>query len=123
MPGEPVPNQRARKGRGGHWYTPEKTRRYREVIQTAWMVEGRPRVEGRLFAVMEFVCRAPGQLDVDNLAKGVLDALTGLAYDDDKQVVRLVVTKRETDDGEEPHTTCIVRSDQAPAELVVSWPP
>lgn len=31
--------------------------------------------------------------DADNLAKGVKDALNGLAYDDDAQVVRLVAEK------------------------------
>ena len=31
--------------------------------------------------------------DVDNLAKAVLDALNGKAYDDDRQVVRLEVTR------------------------------
>lgn len=37
------------------------------------------------------------KVDVDNLGKFVLDALTGVAYNDDEQVVRLVVTKRYTD--------------------------
>ena len=32
--------------------------------------------------------------DVDNYAKGVLDALTGVAYADDKQVVQLSTEKR-----------------------------
>ena len=32
--------------------------------------------------------------DVDNLAKGALDALTGIAWDDDSQVVDLRVNKR-----------------------------
>ena len=31
--------------------------------------------------------------DVDNLAKSVLDALTGIAWDDDRQVRRLVIEK------------------------------
>jgi Holliday junction resolvase RusA-like endonuclease len=31
--------------------------------------------------------------DVDNIAKAVMDALNGVAYDDDKQVTRLYVTK------------------------------
>ena len=37
--------------------------------------------------------------DVDNLCKTILDALNGLAYDDDKQVVECVVKKFY---GEEP---------------------
>ena len=40
--------------------------------------------------------------DVDNIAKAVLDALNGIAYDDDSQVVELTVkkwnrTSRETE--------------------------
>ena len=31
--------------------------------------------------------------DTDNLAKSILDALNGLAYDDDKQIVELEVKK------------------------------
>ena len=36
------------------------------------------------------VCRRP---DVDNVAKAVLDALTGVVFHDDSQVERLLVTK------------------------------
>jgi len=36
----------------------------------------------------------PGQPDLDNVAKGVLDALSGVAYADDTQVVRLLVQKQ-----------------------------
>lgn len=38
--------------------------------------------------------------DVDNIAKIVLDSLNGIAYDDDKQVIELVVIKRYTEDKE-----------------------
>ena len=33
------------------------------------------------------------KIDADNLAKSILDALNGLAYDDDAQVCMLVVKK------------------------------
>jgi Holliday junction resolvase RusA-like endonuclease len=36
----------------------------------------------------------PGKPDLDNVAKSVLDACNGVAYIDDKQVVRLTVSKR-----------------------------
>ena len=36
----------------------------------------------------------PGKPDLDNVAKAVLDALNGVIYVDDKQVVRLVAEKR-----------------------------
>nr|DAF60640.1 MAG TPA: Endodeoxyribonuclease RusA [Podoviridae sp. ctwJH20] len=36
----------------------------------------------------------PGKPDLDNVAKGVLDAMNGVVYVDDTQVVRLVVQKQ-----------------------------
>jgi len=33
--------------------------------------------------------------DVDNIAKAVMDALNGVAYDDDKQVTRLTIIKEQ----------------------------
>lgn len=36
----------------------------------------------------------PGKPDLDNVAKAILDALNGICYVDDKQVVRLVALKR-----------------------------
>lgn len=35
--------------------------------------------------------------DADNVAKGVLDALNGVVFDDDKQVVGLSISKRYSD--------------------------
>ena len=35
--------------------------------------------------------------DIDNVVKLVMDALNGVAYDDDKQVVRQYAEKRYTD--------------------------
>lgn len=39
--------------------------------------------------------------DLDNVAKTIMDALSGVVYKDDKQVVDLIVKKRYTD--QEPH--------------------
>lgn len=36
----------------------------------------------------------PGKPDLDNVAKAVLDALNGVVYADDKQVIRLVAEKK-----------------------------
>lgn len=36
----------------------------------------------------------PGKPDLDNVAKAVLDAGNGVIYQDDKQVIRLVIEKR-----------------------------
>lgn len=39
----------------------------------------------------------PKSGDLDNLCKSILDVLTGVAWDDDKQVVRLTASKRYAD--------------------------
>lgn len=49
---------------------------------------------GKNKEVVKASARAVPHQDVDNLAKGVMDALSGVAYDDDSQVVRLVAEKR-----------------------------
>lgn len=36
----------------------------------------------------------PGKPDLDNVAKAVLDAMNGVVYVDDKQVIRLIAEKR-----------------------------
>ncbi len=36
----------------------------------------------------------PGKPDLDNVAKAVLDALNGVIYEDDKQVIKLVAEKK-----------------------------
>lgn len=42
--------------------------------------------------------------DADNIAKAVLDALNGIAYEDDAQVVELHVYKEDRRRGIGPHT-------------------
>lgn len=54
-------------------------------------------VYGDLVRKLDVPNRCTTKVDVDNLGKFVLDALNGVVYDDDKQVVRLVLTKRYTD--------------------------
>ena len=46
---------------------------------------------------LEYPMKTP---DVDNCSKAVLDALNGIAYDDDKQIVELSVIKRWTEEEE-----------------------
>ena len=39
----------------------------------------------------------PPRIDLDNLAKALLDCLTGFAFEDDSQVARLLVTRQAGD--------------------------
>lgn len=120
VPGEPQGKARARTC-GGHTYTPEKTVLYENLIKTEYARQCGNRKFATLsdgtaqpVAVrIEAVYGIPksyskkkreralnGELaptkkpDADNIAKVVCDALNGVAYVDDTQVVDLRVFKR-----------------------------
>lgn len=70
-----------------------------------WALSGRPRIDGWFGAEFTFVFAYPKQIkhahpprkDLDNLCKLVLDALNGLAYEDDVKCVALSCRKRYGD--------------------------
>jgi Holliday junction resolvase RusA-like endonuclease len=87
MPGNPVAKGRPRCGKQGA-YTPQKTRDAEELIGWCWKdVHGANPVSGLVRVYLTFV-EGPGQRaqDIDNLTKLVLDALNGVAWEDDTQV-------------------------------------
>ena len=112
--GDPVPQPRPRittRGGHGHAYTPARhaIHGYRQAIALAAkaagcqphaepvdvvvdFVFGRPMSHLRKCGVRDGAPRLP-RADIDNLAKAVLDSLTGIAWEDDAQVRRLVVEK------------------------------
>ena len=65
----------------------------REFFRKAW--RGAPPVWGEFSVeiVMAYVGEPPW-LDLDNLAKAILDAIKGYAFHDDAQVARLLVERR-----------------------------
>lgn len=87
-------------------YIPQKTRDYRNRIRGAFMEAGGMRRSGpvivHVYVFRELPRSRPKRVesepdtfkpDVDNVAKNVLDALNGIAWDDDSQVVELLVRK------------------------------
>jgi len=112
--GQPIPQPRARittRGKFAHAYTPKKhpITAYREAIRAAAIAAG-AKPHGELVELWIYACyvrpashstkkglkkTAPKtpRADTDNLAKGIMDALTGAAWDDDQQVDRLHSTK------------------------------
>lgn len=113
IPGEPVSKGRPRMTKSGHVYTPQRTVDYERWVQTLFHAEyGSPKLEGpillqldlyfgipksrskgtreRMRQGLERPCKRP---DIDNCMKTMCDALNGIAYKDDSQIVAAVIQK------------------------------
>lgn len=119
IPGKPCGKQRPRFG-NGRTYTPEKTVNYENLVRLCFR-QAYPNAEPisagvQVTAVIEAyfqipkstskkrrndmfadVIRPTSKPDTDNIAKICLDALNGLAYHDDSQVVDCTVEKFYSD--------------------------
>lgn len=100
--GRPVPKARARRGAGGHWYTPARSAGYADrVAGEAWIarknyerrvgMKGPWPTEGSYSVVIEAYLAGRYGMDTDNLAKQVLDACQGILWENDRQVRELIV--------------------------------
>jgi crossover junction endodeoxyribonuclease RusA len=96
--GTPIPLQRSRTSSGRH-YLPKRSRTYRELVQAEWMAAGRPSLGSAPFAMSAQFVGSRANADLDNLVKAILDALNGLAYADDSQLVSVDARKLPVDDG------------------------
>ena len=100
---EPVPLARARFS-GRHCYQPKRNREFREVVQQAARsaMGNRPPLQGEVTATVKLYRRyrptTRSYGDVDNHLKAIFDGLNGIAFEDDRQVVRCLVEKH-TDAG------------------------
>ena len=125
IPGQPVGKGRPRFVKAtGHTYTPTKTKDYEALVKLAYQSENKaPALVGPvridIFAVFQLpkdkkrralLAYQPymSKPDTDNVAKVIQDALNGLAYEDDKQVVEMYVEKRYCGEDEEPHVSVTV---------------
>jgi len=119
--GIPQGKARPRFTKGGRAYTPAKTRRYEEAVReaaqlaaqaqgfikhdkgtplkasvTAWFPVPASWPKKKRAAALSDALYPAVKPDADNIAKAVLDALNGIAFHDDKQVVSCTVSKRYT---------------------------
>jgi len=110
IPGRPVPKARPRlgvRGRKAFVYTPPDTKEYEKLV--GWVAKSvgcRP-VEGPVSVSLNVYAR--GKLDADNIAKSILDGLNGIAYDDDDQVIELLVRKHKVKRKEEERVEIEIR--------------
>ncbi len=118
IPGTPVGKGRPKFARRGNFvttYTPEKTASYENLVrmQADAAMAGRAPLEGAANVEVVLMILPPaswsqkkrtaalaGEIfptskpDVDNVIKGIFDAMNDVVWRDDKQVVDLVVRKR-----------------------------
>lgn len=127
VPGVPVGNARPRVTRFGT-YTPEKTRKYKELIRKTYEKEVGQFIEG--FVGMDIMAYFPipksytkkqrreieehhfwygKKPDKDNIDKSVMDALNGIAYKDDSMVVMGRTLKKYCRDDQEPKIIVTLR--------------
>lgn len=115
VPGKPVGKQRPRFSRtctGVRTYTPRKTQEYEDLVRISYRAVSKEKLKGAISATIYGYFEPPRsiskkqreqmlkgdisyikKIDSDNLAKSILDALNGVAYDDDAQVCLLIVQK------------------------------
>lgn len=125
VPGKPLGKARPRVTRRGITYTPKPTAEREKLVRMCFTTAhpGITPAECPLAVTITAVYPVPvsapakkraqmaaGEIfpttkpDADNVAKLALDALNGVAYRDDSQVVSLLVTKRYARPDEAPHT-------------------
>lgn len=124
IPGTPVGKGRPKFARRGNFvkaYTPEKTASYENLVKlyANQAMAGKPLIEEPVGVVINIVVGVPeswskkkkvecllGKIkptskpDIDNVIKGIFDAMNEIVWKDDKQVVMLQVNKKY---GETPH--------------------
>lgn len=114
IPGEPQGKGRARATRTGRMYTPQKTAAYEGLVALAARdaMAGHPPFDMALLVQIDAVHSVPaswsrkkraealaGRLrptvkpDIDNVAKAIADGGNGVVWQDDRQIVSLMVRK------------------------------
>lgn len=88
---KPVPKARPRLGVNGRMYTPRETREFEELIGWTTRSVVRKPIEKPVKVNIDVYSKT--RADIDNIAKAILDGLSGIAFIDDRQVVDLRIRK------------------------------
>lgn len=104
--------QRPRHTKSGITYTPKETKDYENLIRKCYMEQDGRFLEGAIEARVFIYHKIPKSYskkqietltyptktpDLDNICKVILDSINGVAYKDDKQVVKLIMLKKWTE--------------------------
>jgi len=106
---DPVPWSRTGSGRLGQRYTPKRYAEHRDAL--AWALRegyvhgGRGPLTVELGLWCTFARRTRRRVDIDNLAKAVMDAGNGIVWADDSQITLLLA--RVIIDHDLPHTEVV----------------
>lgn len=101
----------------GHAFTPKETVNYENKVKECYLKQDGRYLEGSIKAIIKAYYKIPKSYtkkrvqaikeglelpnkkpDIDNCIKVILDALNGIAYEDDKQVVQVIAVKKWTED-------------------------
>lgn len=107
VPGRPIPMPRPRLS-GSRVFIPPSVTAYKDSI--ALIAKGTAWLDGDVGVRITFRMAGPRKSDIDNLIKSVLDALNGIVYKDDRQVVWLEASLFQ--DAEESTTITLYRIEQ-----------
>jgi crossover junction endodeoxyribonuclease RusA len=113
VPGEPRSKQRPRVTNHGT-FTPKETMEAERKFKEYWRALGEEPFKFHVLVEIEFYNGNKRRRDLDNMAKLVLDALNGEAYDDDFRVVEMNLTKRFTSK-DKARTVVVLRE-------IIEWP-
>lgn len=93
--GEPVPKQSTRFDGKGHAHTDPRVKAWQNTV--AWKareaMQGREPLKGPVSVRAVFVLSNRRRVDCENLIKAVNDAMNGVVFADDSQVVNLHIVK------------------------------
>ena len=132
IPGQPGHKGRPRFTRSGHVYTPAATKAWENRVKahasTLCRID-----DGAITVIIiarfqilksDIRKRDPRPLrwkstkpDCDNIEKGILDALNGLAWGDDAQISTCLTLKQYAAQGEDPSTVVVLAPAAAPQEI------
>lgn len=95
IPGKPQPKQRPRRDPNGVFYTPNKTRKYEQLVAFCALLARPPGwPKDRRYSVsITVTCPDKRGRDIDNVAKSILDGMNDIIWDDDAQVDQLEINR------------------------------